>query len=62
MECDIKVKIWSAFETRGFAKGPSHDLMSHAFCKRTSTLTLSYFFRKQLYLEVLSVALEKAFL
>ena len=27
-----KVKIYSAPETRGFVKGPSHDLLSSLFC------------------------------
>ena len=37
-----KVKIYSAPETRGFVKGPSHDLLSQACCTEISTLTFSF--------------------
>ena len=37
-----KVKIYSAPETRGFVKGPSHDLLSQACCTGISTLTFSF--------------------
>ena len=36
-----KVKIYSAPETRGFVKGPSHDFLSQACCTGISTLTFS---------------------
>ena len=36
-----KIKIYSAPETRGFVKGPSHDLLSQACCTGISTLTFS---------------------
>ena len=38
-----KVKIYSAAETRGFVKGPSHDLLSQACSTGISTLTFSFF-------------------
>ena len=37
-----KVKIYSAPETRGFVKGPSHDLLSQACCTGSSTLNFSF--------------------
>ena len=37
-----KVNIYSAPETRGFVKGPSHDLLSQACCTGISTLTFSF--------------------
>ena len=37
-----KVKIYSAPETRGFVKEPSHDLLSQACCTGSSTLTFSF--------------------
>ena len=37
-----KVKIYSAPETRGFVKGPSHDLLSQACRTGISTLTFSF--------------------
>ena len=37
-----KVKTCSAPETRGFAKGPSHVLLSQACCTGISTLTFSF--------------------
>ena len=37
-----KVKIYSVPETRGFVKGPSHDLLSQACCTGISTLTFSF--------------------
>ena len=37
-----KVKIYSATETRGSVKGPSHDLLSQACCTGISTLTFSF--------------------
>ena len=38
-----KVKIYSAPETRGSVKGPSHNLLSQACCTGISTLTFSFF-------------------
>ena len=37
-----KVIIYSAPKTRGFVKGPSHDLPSQACCTGISTLTFSF--------------------
>ena len=37
-----KVKIYSAAETRGFVRGPSHDLLSQACCTGISTLTFTF--------------------
>ena len=50
-----KVKIYSAPETRGFVKGPSHDLQSQACCTGISTLTFSFLHWKELYLEMLQL-------
>ena len=50
-----KVKIYSAPETRGFVKGPSHDLLSQACCTGISTLTFSFLHWKELYLEMLQL-------
>ena len=33
-------------QTRGFVKGPSNDLILQAYCKRISTLALSFFIEK----------------
>ena len=37
-----KVQIYSAAETRGFVKGPSHDLLSQVCCTGISTLTFTF--------------------
>ena len=39
-----KVKIYSAPETRGFVKGPSHDFLSQACWTGISTLTFSFLY------------------
>ena len=56
-----KVKIYSAPKTRGFVKGPSHDLLSQACCTGISTLTFSFLHRKELYLEMLQLFYKQLF-